>query len=54
MSEGYIELASLLTWALWEILPLAYESRRADSSPSQLQYLGKLPHTLWELEVSWP
>jgi hypothetical protein len=61
MSEGCAELVPPLTWASWESWPWVYESRRADSARSQLQYSGEqalhiagvLAPRIWAWE-SWP
>lgn len=39
MSEGCAEAALRLTWASWENWPWRRESKRAEPTPSQLQYL---------------
>lgn len=39
MSEGCVELA--LAWASWDSWPWGHESRRADPTPSKLQYPGE-------------
>jgi hypothetical protein len=42
ISEGCVELAPPLTWALWESCPCGHENKRAVPASSQLQYLGVL------------
>lgn len=44
VSEDWAERAPPLTWALWDSWPWIHDSRRADPTPSQLQYLGEQPH----------
>lgn len=41
MSEDCAEAALLLTWPSWESWPWRHVSKRAEPTPSRLQYLGE-------------